>query len=127
MLAFQRNNNLPETGIADSETQRKLYSDPSTLVASSDDAAFGGELTRIQTMLGLWGFYGGKIDGTDRLGHLQRHPELQALHAPCWTRPSASRPPPSPPPRPNPDGKFSDMPVVMDQPLVDEVELDSDQ
>ena len=64
VLAFQKNNNLPETGVADSETQRKLFSDISTLVLpSSDDAAFGGDLTRIQTVLSMWGFYGGKIDG----------------------------------------------------------------
>ena len=75
VLAFQRNNNLPETGVADTETQRKLFSDISTLVLpASDDAAFGGDLTRIQSILGLWGFYGGKIDGLTHSG-------FQALHA----------------------------------------------
>jgi len=124
VLAFQRNNNLPETGVADTETQRKLYSDVSTLVLpSSDDAAFGGDLTRIQTILGLWGFYGGKIDGLTGTGTsnaIRDFKHYMMLLDPAF----GTTPTPAPTATPNPEGKFSDMPVIMDRPLVDQAELD---
>ena len=124
VLAFQRSNNLPETGVADSETQRKLFSDISTLVLpSSDDAAFGGDLTRIQTVLGLWGFYGGKIDGLGGAGTsnaIRDFKHYMLLLDPGF----GTTPTPAPTATPDPNGKFSDMPVVMDRPLVDQAELD---
>ena len=124
VLAFQRNNNLPETGVADSETQRKLFSDISTLVASSgDDAAFGGDLTRIQSVLGLWGFYGGKVDGLTGTGTSNAIRDFK--HYMMMLDPAfGTTPTPAPTATPNPDGRFSDMPVVMDRPLVDQAELD---
>ena len=124
VLAFQRNNNLPETGVADSETQRKLYSDISTLVLStSEDTDFGGDLTRIQTILGLWGFYGGKIDGLTGSGTsnaIRDFKHYMIMEDPAF----GTTPTPAPTSTPNPEGKFSDMPVVMDRPLVDQAELD---
>lgn len=124
VLAFQRNNNLPETGVADSETQRKLFSDISTLVLpSSDDAAFGGDLTRIQTILGLWGFYGGKIDGLTGSGTsnaIRDFKHYMLIQDPAF----GTTPTPEPTSTPNPEGKFSEMPVIMDRPLVDQAELD---
>jgi len=124
VLAFQRNNNLPETGVADSETQRKLFSDISTLVVSnSDDDAFGGDLTRIQSILGLWGFYGGKIDGLTGTGTsnaIRDFKHYMMLLDPAF----GTTPTPAPTATPNPEGKFSDMPVIMDRPLVDQAELD---
>ena len=124
VLAFQRNNNLPETGVADSETPRKLYSDISTLVLpSSDDAAFGGDITRIQTILGIWGFYGGKIDGLTGAGTsnaIRDFKHYMILLDPGFD----TTPTPAPTSTPNPEGRFSDMPVVMDRPLVDQAELD---
>ena len=124
VLAFQRNNNLPETGVADSETQRKLYSDISTLVLpSSDDTAFGGDITRIQTILGIWGFYGGKIDGLTGTGTsnaIRNFKHYMILQDPAF----GTTPTPEPTSTPNPEGRFSDMPVIMDRPLVDQAELD---
>ncbi|MBO7670250.1 MAG: peptidoglycan-binding protein, partial [Oscillospiraceae bacterium] len=124
VLAFQRNNNLPETGVADSETQRKLYSDISTLVLStSEDTDFGGDLTRIQTILGLWGFYGGKIDGLTGSGTsnaIRDFKHYMLILDPAY----GTTPTPAPTSTPNPEGKFSDMPVIMDRPLVDQAELD---
>lgn len=124
VLAFQRNNNLPETGVADSETQRKLYSDISTLVLStSEDTDFGGDLTRIQTILGLWGFYGGKIDGLTGSGTsnaIRDFKHYMIMQDPAF----GTTPTPAPTATPNPEGKFSDMPVIMDRPLVDQAELD---
>jgi len=110
VLAFQRNNNLPESGVADSETQRKLYSDISTLVLpSSDDAAFGGDLTRIQTILGLWGFYGGKIDGLTGSGTsnaIRDFKHYMLLQDPTF----GTTPTPSPPPRRTPRESFQTCP-----------------
>ena len=119
VLAFQRNNNLPETGIADDETQKKLYSDISGLVVNlSDDSMFGGELNQLQTVLGLWGFYPGVVDGqtgkkteeairTFKSYMTAQNPEFGITPTPV---PTAT---------PNPEGKFNDMPTVMDLPLAE--------
>ncbi len=124
VLAFQKNNNLPETGIADPETQRKLYSDISTLVAAADDSTmFGGETTRIQTALGMWGFYAGEVDGKMGSGTataIRKFKRYMLEIDPTY----GVTPTPAPTATPNPDGMFSDMPVVMDVPLMDEAAQD---
>ena len=118
VLAFQKNNNLPETGIADAETQNLLYSDISTLVPASEDSnMFGSETTRIQTALGLWGFYGGSIDGKMGRGTasaIRRFKHYMLAIDPTY----GATPTPEPTATPNPEGVFGDMPVVMDIPLV---------
>ena len=120
VLAFQKNNNLPETGIADGETQRLLYSDISGLVAAEEDSTlFGGEVTRVQTALGMWGFYGGAVDGKSGSGTekaIRRFKQYMAEIDPTF----GTTPTPEPTATPNPEGRFADMPVVMDLPLVDE-------
>lgn len=64
VMAFQRNNGLQETGIADVETQALLFSDSENLVRQSADSnMFGSETTRVQTMLVQWGFLAGSVDG----------------------------------------------------------------
>ena len=122
--AFQRYNNLPETGIADAATQQKLYSDVNTLVPMAEDSnMFGGELTRVQTVLGQWGFYGGKIDGLTGSGTsnaIRDFKHYMIMQDPAF----GTTPTPAPTSTPNPEGKFSDMPVIMDRPLVDQAELD---
>ena len=50
LLSVQQWLSLPEQALAEA-TNGQLFFDPC------------GELTRIQTVLGLWGFYGGKVDG----------------------------------------------------------------
>ena len=62
---FQKLNGLERTGVADPETQRRLFSDMSTLTTPSPDnaIAFGSENVRVQTMLIQWGFLDGTADG----------------------------------------------------------------
>ena len=117
VLAFQRNNNLPETGVADDETQKKLYSDISTLVVNlSDNSMFGGELTQVQTILALWGFYGGAIDG--QTGKKTEEAICTFKSYMTDLNPQFGiTPTPVPTATPNPDGRFNDMPMVMDMPL----------
>ena len=120
VLAFQKNNNLPETGIADGETQALLYSDISKLVPAAEDSTmFGGEVTRVQTALGQWGFYEGAVDGKAGSGTekaIRRFKQYMLEIDPTF----GTTPTPAPTATPNPDGRFGDMPVVMDLPLVDE-------
>ncbi len=115
--AFQRYNNLEETGVADSLTQNKLYSDLSTLTPMSEDSnMFGGELTRVQSMLGQWGFYGGQVDGVNGSGTdgaIQTFKAYMKKVNPTF----GVTPTPAPTATPNPEGQFNDMPVVMDMPL----------
>ena len=117
VLAFQKYNNLPETGVADGDTQRKLYSDISKLVAAHvEEGAFGGELTRVQTVLGLWGFYGGKIDGVTGSGTenaIRNFKSYMTEINPMF----GVTPTPVPTATPNPQGRFADMPVVTDEKL----------
>ena len=124
VLAFQKNNNLPETGIADPETQRKLYSDISTLVKASEDSTlFGSETTRIQTMLGMWGFYTGSVDGKMGRGTataIRRFKRYMLEIDPNYGATAT----PAPTATPNPEGRFADMPVVMDVPIVSEASRD---
>ena len=62
---FQKNNALPETGIADSATQNRIYQDTSTLVmATADNSVFGSDVTRVQSVLSQWGFMQARVDGT---------------------------------------------------------------
>ena len=114
---FQRNNGLPDTGIADPATQQKLYTDVATLVPMAEDSnMFGGEITRVQTMLGQWGFYGGAVDGqtgknTDAA--IRSFKKYMKTFYPSF----GVTPTPEPTPTPNPQGQFADMPVVVDMPL----------
>ena len=116
--AFQRNNGLPETGVADAATQQKLYSDISTLNRMSEDSnMFGGEVTRVQTMLGQWGFYGGEVDGqhgTATNAAIRNFKKYMRNFYPNF----AVTPTPEPTATPDPNGQFADMPVVLDEPLV---------
>ena len=115
--AFQRNNGLADTGIADAATQQKLYSDVDTLAPMSEDSGmFGGEITRVQTMLGQWGFYGGEVDGqtgkNTNAAIRQFKKYMKAFYPSFGVTPT-----PEPTATPNPEGQFADMPVVLDMPL----------
>ena len=113
---FQRNNGLAETGVADSETQAKLYSDNSGLVvATTNNAVFGSDVTRVQAVLGQWGFYGGAVDGemgSGTQGAIREFKDYMREIDPSFVTPT-----PQPTATPNPNGLFEDMPMVMDQPL----------
>ena len=116
--AFQRGNGLPDTGIADSATQEKLYSDLSSLNPMSEGSnMFGGETTRVQTMLGQWGFYGGTVDGEPGVKTstaVRTFKQYMRSFQPSF----GVTPTPEPTATPNPNGLFGDMPVVEDEPLV---------
>lgn len=115
--AFQRFNSLPETGVADAATQQKLYSDVNTLERMSEDSSmFGGELTRVQTILGQWGFYGGQVDGEPGSNTSTAICNFKAYMR-SFQPNFGVTPTPEPTATPNPDGQFGDMPVVMDMPL----------
>ena len=123
---FQKYNNLPETGVADAETQKLLQSDINKLTAAlSDDSQFSGELTHVQNVLALWGFYGGVVDGISG-----SNTELAITNFKAYIRkldPSFGvTPTPAPTTTPNPDGLFSDMPIVMDVLLTPEPEPTTD-
>ena len=112
---FQGNNGLPETGVADSETQAKLFSDDSSVVAAKRPTVFGSDVTRVQTMLGQWGFYGGAVDGEMGSGTQRAIREFKAYMR--ENDPEFATPTPAPTATPNVNGMFDDMPMVMDQPL----------
>ena len=117
---FQKYNNLPETGVADAETQKLLQSDVNKLTAAlSDDSQFGSELTHVQNVLALWGFYGGAVDGISG-----SNTDLAITNFKAYIRkydPTFGvTPTPAPTATPNPEGLFSDMPVVMDELLTPE-------
>ena len=114
---FQRNNGLEETGIADAQTQTKLYSDNSTLVvATSNNAVFGSDVTRVQTMLGLWGFYGSAVDGDYGSGTQRAIRSFKAYMRHIDPEYGAT-PTPMPTDTPDPNAMFGDMPTVVDVPL----------
>lgn len=62
VAAFQRNNELQETGTADVATLEKLYSGKD-LVTADNAMDEGSIITRVQRKLGQWGFYAGRADG----------------------------------------------------------------
>ena len=117
VTAFQMANGLQGTGIADAATQIKLYSDLSTLVTAAQvETNISGELTRVQTMLGQWGFYAGEVDGISGSGTdeaIQTFKAYMKKYNPGF----GVTPSPEPTATPNPEGQFNDMPVVVDQPL----------
>lgn len=64
VMAFQKSNGLLDTGIADAGTQALLFSDINKLVASEvDEGLAGSDTYRVQTMLAMWGFMNGDVDG----------------------------------------------------------------
>ena len=121
---FQRNNGLEETGIADPQTQTKLFSDASTLVrATTDNTVFGSEVSRVQNALALWGFYGGKVDGETGTRTKKAISTFKAYMHEIDPEYGVT-PTPEPTPTPNVNGMFNEMPLVMDEPLLtDEGEL----
>ena len=126
---FQRNNGLTPTGVADSDTQEKLYADLSTLVAMTEDVngPTNGVLTRVQTTLGLWGFYGGAVDGIKGEGSDNAVRNFKA-YIKVFDPTFGVTPSPEPTATPNPDGRFADMPVVEDQLLaVSEADPEHDE
>ena len=116
---FQRLNSLPETGEADPDTQRLLYSDMSTLVLPSaqNPVAYGAEAARVQARLAEWGFLTGAVDGVlgeDSETAISRFKRYLYKYESVTPSPEpTATPTPSPTPSPEPD----ELPDVEDVPM----------
>ena len=118
--AFQKNNGLDATGVADPQTQEKLFSDISTLVPSPEDSTmFGGEVTRVQTMLAQWGFLGGAVDG--QFGNNTSNAIVTFKNYMVDLDPKFGvTPTPAPTATPEPSTIFGEMPAAPDERIMDE-------
>ena len=118
---FQANNGLMATGVADSGTQAKLFSDMSTLVeAPEDEEVKGSDLYRTQVMLAQWGFLGGLVDGQygkETSTAIKRFKEYMKELDPEY----GITPTPAPTPTPEPHTLFGDMPAAPDEPIIPDV------
>ena len=116
---FQKSNGLQATGIADPQTQQKLYSDASTLVrASADTTLYGSETMRVQNALSLWGFMFSRVDGKmgdNTRAAIKRFKQYMATYVPDY----GVTPTPAPTATPDPEdmGEYGYMPLVEDIPL----------
>ena len=84
---------------------------------------FGSETTRIQTVLGMWGFYGGEVDGKMGKGTataIRRFKRYMLEIDPNYGATAT----PEPTATPNPNGMFGDMPIVNDELIVSEASRD---
>ena len=125
--SFQKNNNLPDTGVADPQTQAKLFSDISTLIPAPEDSTmFGSEVTRVQTMLAQWGFLGGSVDG--QFGNNTASAVKTFKNYMMDLDPQFGvTPTPAPTATPEPSTIFGEMQVAPDEPIpVDEGPLAAD-
>lgn len=113
---FQKLNGLERTGVADPETQRRLFSDMSTLTTPSPDnaIAFGSENVRVQTMLIQWGFLDGTADGV--LGK-KSEKAISSFKNYIYDLGLMPTPSPAPTPTPVPTLAPGEMPVAMDVPV----------
>lgn len=120
--AFQKNNGLQETGIADVETQTLLFSDSENLVRQSEDSTmFGSETTRVQTMLVQWGFLAGRVDGVygdNTAKAIKKFKRYMIDLDPNY----GATPTPMPTATPDVNTAFGQMPVPYDIPVYDPVE-----
>lgn len=109
---FQKNNGLHASGVADVNTQRKLFSDISTLVTPSpEDMSYGGneDTKNVQRQLLVWGFLTGYADGvmgSDTKKAISSFKKYMRSYDPGY----GVAPTPSPTPEPIGD----EMPIVMD-------------
>ena len=116
---FQKSNSLQPTGIADPETQARLYSDASTLVRASEDSTlYGSETMRVQNALALWGFMHSRVDGKmgdNTRAAIKKFKQYMAIIDPEY----GVTPTPAPTATPSPEelGEYGFMPVVEDIPL----------
>ena len=112
---FQKSNSLQPTGIADPETQARLYSDASTLVRASEDSTlYGSETMRVQNALALWGFMHSRVDGKmgdNTRAAIKKFKEYMAMVDPTYGVT------PTPVPTATPQivySEYGDMPIVED-------------
>lgn len=113
---FQRLNGLEATGVADRETQEKMYSDASALTTPPPVAlALESEEVRIQTMLSQWGFLSGKIDG--QLGKTSKA-AIASFKQYLQDNDLLPQPDPTPTPTPIPTAAPGELPIVVDMPKI---------
>lgn len=115
VAAFQRNNGLPETGVADVATQEKLFSDITALATPSpEDITYGSEETKtLQSKLILWGFLNGRADGVTGSGTANAITDFKK-----YMRHYVPEYGTTPTPSPTPEPAEGEMPIVLDMPLV---------
>ncbi len=114
---FQKMNGLEVTGVADPETQRKVFSDMGSLTTPSPEnpAVYGSETIRVQTKLAEWGFLTGSVDGV--LGSASERAITDFKEYAHAYLPAAATPSPTPEPTPSPTPAPGALPVVNDIPL----------
>ena len=116
VAAFQRNNGLPDTGIADAATQ-ELLSSGTDLVKYSESMEPGSVIFRAQEKFALWGFSKDEPDGKDGKKtdeSIKYFQEYLELYIPNHPTPS---PAPTATPAPEGMGGFGDAEIVYDEVL----------
>ena len=113
--AFQRNNGLPETGIADVATQERVFANINSIAtpAPSDIKYGNDEVKLVQDKLLVWGFLNGWADGlrgTDTNSAIVEFKKYMIEYEPGYGT--------APTPTPAPVVAEGDMPIVIDVPLV---------
>lgn len=114
---FQKLNGLEQTGVADPQTQLRMFQDMGSLTTPSPDAeiVFGAEAVRVQSKLTEWGFMVGEVDGKmgkksdQAVTAFKQYVRDNNLPVPTIT--------PEPTPTPAPTPAPGEMPVVVDVPL----------
>lgn len=114
---FQKLNGLEQTGVADPETQRLLFSDAGALATPSPEnpVVYGSEAIRVQTRLAEWGFLTGSVDG--KLGSASEK-AISAFKNYVHTYDEVlPTPTPSPTPEPTPEPTLApgELPDVVDE------------
>ena len=125
MAAFQRNNGLPDTGIADAATQELLRSG-TDLVKYSDSMEPGSVIYRVQEKFALWGFSKDLPDGKDgekTEESVEAFQEYLEVYFPAHPTPS---PLPTATPAPEGMGGFGDAEIVYDEILYEAEEGEID-
>jgi len=119
--AFQKSNGLPETGIADVQTQTRLFGDISAIATPApEDKSYGNEDVRnAQTKLIIWGFLTGSADGVMGSGTSKGITNFKKYMRQYVADYGMA---PTPTPAPTPVG--DEMPIIMDMPLITPVPED---
>lgn len=123
--AFQVQHNLKETGIADPQTQKVLYSDKAQKAPIRMDSK--NVISRVQQKLTQWGFLTGSVDGVNGSKTKDAIAEFKLyLREYMKIYPT---PTPVPAVTPNPEGilGYADAEIVIDMPIVVEEDGDVNQ
>lgn len=114
---FQKLNGFEQTGIADPETQARLFSDIAALTTPSPEnpIVYGSETVRIQTKLSEWGFMTGTVDGKLGKGSAKAIKAFKEYVYGLYPPPPTPTPEPTPEPTPIPTPEPGELPSVHDE------------